>query len=1080
MNRASHSRRFWPVLALAAAFLVRPAAAQRGSDWRSFKMADGLPESACASITFSPQGKVLVRHLAEPLLSVLDGYSVKVLAAPRFGKGRVYQSPGGQLWSVSSEGLEEFSDGAWQVHPLPELPGGPFGPRLPSETEPAPLFVVRQGQVLVLLQDRLVEYKAESPQPQRAVVLRLAAQTGLGGFFGMTIARDGGLWISGEHGLARVPGPARTLLPDTAWREQLLPQDSPVHHLESPHEDADGGVLTLGDSGTNARSVAVYFDGQQWQVLAGAPDKLRQAWPGPDRSKWAMTADALFEWDTNGRELTQNEEISPRQFLDLALEPGGAFWLATSDGLYRYAPLLWRAPAAARRLTGLVQCLGVGPDNLLCFAAGNEFHILQGSRMDEVPFPAGVGGAWQPRALFLLKNNRLLLAADNAEAGPEERLFQSDFAAGKFVPLTSFPSDGRGEPQPSSSMPPSSMLTRSRLHDSTSKAGLRVLGLLSEGVLCLQNLHPASPTAPAWYSYDGSSLDALPDPPPLSALGTNLDLLFTAHNGELWVAGALGCARWHERKWQLFLGIDPAAPDRVCSFAELPDGHIWAASQDAVWQFDGRYWSAVRRGFDRINQLLRTRDGSLWVASSGGLVRFINDAWIENGLEEGLPGPAVRQLLEDARGQLWAGTSRGLSSFHPDADTEPPQTTIAPLSDTGDSLSPSTMLSVSWTGIDKWKYTPRDRLLYSYRRDELDWSSFQEFNHVVLPDLLPGKHVFQIRAMDRNGNIESKVQREFSIVLPWYKESRLLFIASLGGALALFFASLAFNGHRRLVRSYTEVERKVAERTRQLEIANRELVQSQKMTALGTLAAGIAHDFNNILSIIKGSAQIIEENLDDPGKIRLRADRIKMVVEQGAGIVKAMLGFSRDSGQAPEPCDLNDLVRDTLKLLGDRFLREIQIRFQPAPGLPPIVLSRDFVQQILLNFLFNAAEAKSRNRQVLLSTARLEKLPADLVLIPSATECLAVLVQDFGCGISPEILPRIFEPFFTTKALSARRGTGLGLSMVYELARRMGAGLAVQTVVAQGSTFTLLLPLTPPTTDPGPDVAGSQTSPLTM
>ena len=75
----------------------------------------------------------------------------------------------------------------------------------------------------------------------------------------------------------------------------------------------------------------------------------------------------------------------------------------------------------------------------------------------------------------------------------------------------------------------------------------------------------------------------------------------------------------------------------------------------------------------------------------------------------------------------------------------------------------------------------------------------------------------------------------------------------------------------------------------------------------------------------------------------------------------------------------------------------------------------------------------------------------------------ASCVRDVGCGISPENLPRIFEPFFTTKAFSARRGTGLGLSMVYELAKRMEAGIAVESVVDQGSTFTLILPVRNPT-----------------
>src|SRR4029077_3708278 len=119
---------------------------------------------------------------------------------------------------------------------------------------------------------------------------------------------------------------------------------------------------------------------------------------------------------------------------------------------------------------------------------------------------------------------------------------------------------------------------------------------------------------------------------------------------------------------------------------------------------------------------------------------------------------------------------------------------------------------------------------------------------------------------------------------------RLLSIGVLGLMVAAVLTGVAINRHRRLVRGYAEVENIVAQRTKELERANQELLHSQKMKALGTLAAGIAHDFNSILSVIKGSVQIIEANLDDKEKIRTRANRIKTMVEQGSGIVKAMLG----------------------------------------------------------------------------------------------------------------------------------------------------------------------------------------------
>jgi signal transduction histidine kinase len=441
--------------------------------------------------------------------------------------------------------------------------------------------------------------------------------------------------------------------------------------------------------------------------------------------------------------------------------------------------------------------------------------------------------------------------------------------------------------------------------------------------------------------------------------------------------------------------------------------------------------------------------------------RFSKNGWIGNSREEGLPDAAVLGIFEDQRGRIWAGTPRGLSLYHPEADEDPPRTFIQTPAGNDTRIREGNTITLAFGGQDKWRFTPRERLIFSCRLDERDWSVFQPADSVSFTNLAAGGHYFQVRAMDRNGNIDPKpALLGFTVTVPWFKELRLVFIAVTGAALALFFAALAFNRHRQLLRSHAEVEKKVAMRTRELEIASHELLQSQKMNALGTLAAGIAHDFNSILSIIKGSAQLIEENPDNPQKIRTRVDRIKTVVEQGSGIVNAMLGFSRGAGEEPGPCDLNAIAAGTIRLLGDRFLREVEVKYEPAPVLPEIHASKNFIQQILLNIIFNAAEAMTTHRQVVVSTHKLERLPANLVLAPAPARAHgAVSVRDSGGGIAPENLPRIFEPFFTTKVLSTRRGTGLGLSMVYELAKKMGAGLAVESAVDQGSTFTLILPV---------------------
>jgi signal transduction histidine kinase len=1017
---------------------------QKTPNWHVYKLADGLPESACLSVTLSSQGKVLARHLNAPLVSELDGYGVSIKSVPESGKGRIYQSPGGgQYWTVVPQGLREFKDGSWLLHPVREIAAEPH---ISTVLDPVPLYPIKQGLVAFLLSDRLMEFnsvvvRTNTPQAQ---VLRMVSQTRLGRFIGMVPARDGGLWISGAHGLAKVPGPLRNLKPETEWREYPIPETLGIENLQAPHEvpslEAVASqrpvVIALAEFSTNHQKVVISFDGQAWNVDGVPPRKPRQVWCGPDETRWEMTIDALFQWEAGSpADVVENEEVSARQYFDVAVEPSGNFWLATSDGLFRYSPLLWRTPSLVRQVSSPVRCLTGDQDGRLWFVSGARVYALQKARLESYAVPAIANRNLQVRGLYYLKSRTLVVEAEDLESNAGTQLFVLNLEQGVLRPLNEPSASGRWS----------------------------ALGLLADGSLCLGNFTTTGDEATCSLArYDGRAVEVIADPAPIPLLGTNLHTLFLAQNGDIWVSGETGTACYHEKKWLTFTSSDKSTPEAAIGFVELPDGKIWCADQEQVWEFDGRNWTVFRRGFDRINGLLRTRDGSIWIACNNGLQRFVQGSgiWIENGVEEGLPSATVRELYEDQRG-LWAATTHGLSLFHPQADRDPPIVTIQKLATLGNGPSEGNVITLSFTGQDKWHYTPPERLLFSYRLDDGDWSMYQPNGHITYSDLHAGKHSFRVRAIDRNAN-QSKESAllEFSIVLPWYRETRLVLISVVGLVTALFFAALSFNRHRQLVQSYAEVEKKVAERTLQLEMANQELLQSQKMRALGTLAAGIAHDFNNILSIVKGSAQIIEDNLDNPQKVKSRADRIKTVVDQGAGIVKAMLGFSRDSGQELAPCDVNGVVDDTLKLLGDRFLREVQVKYQPARDLPVVLASKEFIQQILLNFIFNAAESMTASKEILVSSRWMDKLPQELVLMPKAAASYVVIsVQDFGCGIAPEILPRIFEPFFTTKALSSRRGTGLGLSMVYELAKKLGAGLSVESALDKGSTFGLILPV---------------------
>jgi len=990
--------------------------------WRVYRASDGLAESACGSVTVVPAGKVLARHFNLSVVSELDGYDVRRLPAPDIGPTRVYGSRGGQVWAVVPTGLAEYRADEWVMHPIEEI-AAEFSTRQPRYTDPLPLSVVRQSIVLVLLPGQLLLFNIENPTQPRKVTLRKSADTQLGRFLGLVLAQDDSLWVTAERGIAKIKGPSRSVNRSSEWSEYLAPAGFSARNFQQPQEDARAGLTMLADSFHGDEKVMVHFENGQWSAPAEAGMRLRAVWRGPEGQFWAMSLGSLRRQPTPQVGFAPVPDISARQYFDIAVEPGGAFWLATSDGLFRYALPAWRRPLDSGK--ALAHCLAADEQGGIWFISGSSLCHATNGGWAAFPLPKGVPDAQSARAFHSLANGRWLLET-------EEKLFVFAPEDQSYREVWSAPAHGT----------------------------FRALGTLRNRSV-LFHLNPVSGVAgPA--TFDGKQWQSWVWPGSGPEVGESVQAVYATQNGDLWVSGELALAWWHAGEWRRF-SIPEKLPAAVTAFAELSDGRLCCATRDQVWEFGGRDWLLLRSGLDQVNGMIRTTDGSLWVASNSGLFRWLRGIWLEQGISEGLPDANVRDFCEDNQGRLWVGTPSGLSRFFPEADQDPPRTSIRKIP--RGTSEEAGVVSIGFTGLDKWKFTPRDRLVYSFRLDDQEWSPFSELSETLYTDLSAGKHVFQARALDRCFNLEAEPARfEFMIVLPWYKETRVLLITLLGAAAALFFAGLAFNRHLRLVRSYAEVERKVAERTRELEAASRALAQSQRMNALGTLAAGVAHDFNSILSIIKGSAQIIEDNLGNETKIQTRVDRIKAVVEQGASLVKAMLGYARSDETIEIVPDLNQLVNGAAKLLGERFLSEVATTFELEPGLPPVRGSADLIQQILLNFVLNAAEAMTVQPRVLIRTARWEKpTGAELALAPvPAPAYVALIVKDWGGGILPENLPRIFEPFFTTKAFSARRGTGLGLSMVYEMAGKMGAGLAVESQVDQGSAFSLILRVSVP------------------
>ncbi len=240
--------------------------------------------------------------------------------------------------------------------------------------------------------------------------------------------------------------------------------------------------------------------------------------------------------------------------------------------------------------------------------------------------------------------------------------------------------------------------------------------------------------------------------------------------------------------------------------------------------------------------------------------------------------------------------------------------------------------------------------------------------------------------------------------------------------------------------------------------AEAQLLRSQKMEAIGTLAGGIAHDFNNLLQVIQGYAEMLLMELpeDQPGYAEI--GEIKRASRVAAELTQGLLTFSRRVESKLRPVDVNKELVKVARMLVRTLPKMIRIEMDPADDLPPIEADPAQLQQVVMNLAVNARDAMPEGGTLLISTRRVslngdyceahfETTPGEYVLIS---------VQDTGAGMDQETLAQVFDPFFSTK--DARKGTGLGLSIVYGIVKNHRGLVRCESKPGQGTTFRIYLP----------------------
>jgi PAS domain S-box-containing protein len=760
--------------------------AQEGVQKRFFTSKNGLKISWVNSITKSQNNVVTIVHSPTFDLARYDGYNFDYTMSPSGTLGRTYEDFSGNLWSIDEGNLDNVffnSNDKWQN--LEFDAGIPF---MPTPGMGNKLLFIRDGD--------LKEFDKVKDQTR---IIKRTEESQIGPFIDITTFQDGSVWITGENGVAKYLVQCDTCNFQEQWIDFQVPKSYGLYHFSKPFEGVNGELTLMSKSSKSKHNVLAGFNGKTWQELyTSQTDEVHYGWRGHNNSLWIIKGiqsppplhSTIRNWNLyhiqQGKEtLIIKNRILNRILNDVVVEPNGAFWLATGSGLAHFTPTFWRRIGASVDLSQRFKKIHEDLMGRLWFAAEDSFFLWSNDKWESYQFnPMVFTGD-----ICSLKNGLLIVGISEtgglAVFNPVDKSCTVTFPFGKEM---------------------------IRYYDQDKNGNCFII---------LQELNGTSKLI----RYDGEHIETLAVDLKIDGLtpgACEVTDIIQARNRDVWVVTFTDVIVFKKGIKKSFDLKKEFEWNFSTSILELENGNIWISGSKGIIQYDGENWSLVQSPeFETARKMIISRDSSIWVASGTGIHRLINGTWVSNSNEEGLPNTTIFDIFEDKQGKIWAATLDGAYCYYPEADTDAPETVIPSDMNSHEAI-PRGELQFVFEGHDKWDNTLDDLLQYSYRFDEQSWSLFENTTTVRGVGLSAGPHVFEVRAMDRNGNIDlSPASWAFTVLLPWYLET--YFIILLVIAICIIILSIGFAITRHL-----QVEKLVIIRTAELE-KSKEIVEKSEL-----------------------------------------------------------------------------------------------------------------------------------------------------------------------------------------------------------------------------------------------------------
>jgi len=994
--------------------------------WRTWDVADGLADSYAESVQQDADSSIWVSHGRGLPLSVLDGHSVRLVSLPERAD-EVFAVGFGELWTVSPRGIHHLVDGEWSLHEIPEIV------RLQAdERMQVHLAALAPGQVAAVLLDRVLGIDTAVPSVETLV---RAEDTPLNTFMSVARGVNRTLWIGCRDGILEVPlGSSREGARGYSQVIRLAPhQGTNVANLSIGPR---GEIVAIAQSAARDQLVGLRWNGDEWLLRRESASSNLRLWYGPDGLLYAADGPQILRFRTGGDEVVPGAE-NVGQAREVVHDDDGSLWLATPQGLKLYAPSVWTAPPV-RSLPGNPVHAAVEDDRGgLWFAARHKLLHLEGDAWSSIDLPAG-------KATYSLHVNAIAQLAD-----------------GRLVLKTQ-------DPRELLLFDVESLQFQSIFHPAGRR--FRMIAPRDDGRIWVNTSAPNDRFDQDLAVYDGTEFTPMLDRGRDWGLG-RMRTIFVDSDETVWIGGTEGIARWLGDDYEVWGEEGDLVTEGAYAILRTRDGRLLAGGRSMVRELRGDTWKAVAR-LGKTRDLAEDSADRLWVVGEKGVHTLHNGVWISHDARDGLPATASYLGFIDSHGRFWAGTEHGLVLHSPHHDPDPPQVRItgAPASAIFES---SAAVSLRFLGIDKWKRTSQDRLLYQHSLDGGDWSPLSEESSFEHRGASAGEHELLVRVVDRNGN-QTETDESFSFVVqaPWFLRTPFLLVATAGlltiGVL-LGVAGYSYRGKTHLV-SELQTATKAAEaaraatedvvdaQTENLRITNAELIVSREKAEEASrlkseFVANISHEIRSPLTVIMGMTELVQQNDQLDAADRENLEMVLRSTEDLKRILDDVLDFSRIESQH---LSLEQTVFDVILLAHD-----VESRLRPAAREKGIELDVDAsqgtqrlvvgdatrVRQILTNLLGNAIKFTSQGSVRL--TIDSQEAPEDKVE-------LRFRVEDTGIGIPEEHQERMFEPFAQLDASTTRRfgGSGLGLAICSRLARLMSGDIVLESSPGEGSVFT--------------------------